>query len=290
MDRRRFLQTSTGLALGSLAWMSAGCASDADSSSSGSTSSTTMNQLSTIGVQLYTLRSLMKDDFEGTLQSVADIGYDEVEFAGYYERSPSEVKSLLDELGLAAPSTHIPLNQLRNNLDAVIETAQMIGHTYVICPWLSEEERSSLEHYRELAQFFNEVGGQIQEADLQFGYHNHDFEFESVDGQRPYDVLLKETDPERVTMEMDLYWIREAGYEPLTYFEQYPGRFQLCHVKDRVSDGGMAAVGEGTIDFATIFAHSDQAGLQKYIVEHDNPDAPLESIKTSYNYLKQLRF
>lgn len=290
MDRRRFLQTSTGLALGSLAWMSAGCASDADPTQTGAASSTGATQLSTIGVQLYTVRSLMKDDFEGTLQSVADIGYDEVEFAGYYDRSPSEVKALLNEFGLAAPSTHVPLGPLRNDLDGVIKTAQAIGHEYVICPWLPEEERGSIAGYRELAQSFNEVGGQMQDAGLQFGYHNHDFEFESIDGTLPYDVLLKETDPQRVTMEFDLYWIVEAGYDPLAYFKEYPGRFALSHVKDRTSEGNMVAVGDGAIDFASIFAQSEQAGLQKYIVEHDNPEDPLASIRTSYTYLSQLQF
>lgn len=246
--------------------------------------------LSTVGVQLYTVRSLMEDNFEGTLQSVADIGYDHVEFAGYYERSPEEVRGLLDELGLQAPSTHVPLNMLRDDLGGVIQMAQAAGHDYVICPWLSEEERGSIDGYRELAQFFNSVGGQMQDAGLQFGYHNHDFEFEPIDGTVPYDVLLDETDPERVTMELDLYWIVEAGYDPLTYFEEHPGRFPLAHVKDRTAEGDMVAVGAGTIDFASIFAQSDQAGLEHYVVEHDNPENPLQSIRTSYDYLAQLRF
>jgi sugar phosphate isomerase/epimerase len=279
--------------------MSAGCASESNSSSSpsgsssprgASSSGTGANQLSAIGVQLYTLRTLMEDDFEGTLRSVADIGYDEVEFAGYYERSPSEVRDLLDELGLAAPSTHVQLNVLRDDLDSVIQTAQAVGHEYVICPWLPQSERGSIEGYRELAQFFNNVGREMQAAGLQFGYHNHDFEFETMDGQRPYDVLLRETDPEHMTMELDLYWIVEAGYEPLAYFEEYPGRFALSHVKDRTENGAMVAVGAGSIDFATIFAHHEQAGLQKYIVEHDNPEDPLASIQASHDYLSQLRF
>ena len=291
MNRRRFLQTTAGLAAGSLAWMSASRASNGNFSVSGAASSLSgTNWLRAIGVQLYTLRSLMEDDFEGTLRSVADIGYDEVEFAGYYDRSPEEVRGLLDELGLAAPSTHVPLSALRDDLDGVIQTAQSVGHEYVVCPWLPDEERGSIEGYRQLAQLFNDVGRQLQAENLQFGYHNHAFEFEPIDGQRPYDVLLEATDPAHVTMELDLYWIVEAGHDPLTYFEQYPGRFGLSHVKDRTEDGAMVAVGEGAIDFATMFAHSDQAGLQKYIVEHDSPDDPLASIQASYEYLRQLRF
>lgn len=290
MDRRHFLQTTAGLAAGGLAWISAGCASDGNSSSSDAASSSGTNQLSAIGVQLYTLRSLMEDDFEGTLRAVADIGYDEVEFAGYYGRSPDEVRGLLDELGLAAPSTHVQLGALRDDLDGVIQTAQAVGHEYVVCPWLPESERGSIEGYRQLAQLFNDVGRQLQAENLQFGYHNHAFEFETIDGQRPYDVLLEATNPAHVTMELDLYWIVEAGYDPLTYFEQYPDRFALSHVKDRTEDGAMVAVGEGAIDFTNIFAHSDQAGLQKYIVEHDNPEDPLASIRSSHEYLRQLQF
>jgi sugar phosphate isomerase/epimerase len=294
MNRRSFLKASSGAALGGLAWMATGCASESDSSASSAsaadTSAAGTRSLPALGVQLYTVRSLMEDDFEGTLQSVADIGFDHVEFAGYYERSPEEVRALLDDLGLAAPSTHVPLEPLRNDLDGVIQTAQAVGHEYVICPWLPEEERASIANYRALAQFFNEVGGQMRDAGLQFGYHNHAFEFEAIDGTRPYDVLLDETDPEHVTMELDLYWIREAGFDPLAYFADHPGRFALAHVKDRADDGTMLPVGQGAIDFAAIFAQSEQAGLQHYVVEHDNPDDPLASIRTSHDYLRQLRF
>ena len=102
------------------------------------------------------------------------------------------------------------------------------------------------------------------------------------------DLLLNETDPALVEIELDLYWITYAGADPLAYFEQYPGRFPLCHVKDMTAGREMVAVGEGSIDFAQLFAHGDQAGLRHYIVEHDNPDAPLESIRTSYQYLSDL--
>lgn len=272
--------------------MSAGCASDSGSSaaSNANTLSGGTRTLSAIGVQLYTVRSLLGDDFEGTMRTIADIGFDEVEFAGYYDRSPDEVRGLLDDLGLAAPSAHVQLGALRDDLDRVIQTAQAVGHEYVICPWLAPSERGSIAGYRELAAFFNEVGRQMQDADLQFGYHNHDFEFETIDGERPFDVLLNDTDPELVTMELDLYWTVEAGYDPLAYFEQYPGRFALSHVKDRTEDGAMVAVGEGAIDFASIFARSDQAGMERYIVEHDNPEDPIVSIRSSYEYLSQLQF
>lgn len=294
MDRRAFLKASSGLALGSLAFAGVGCATDTDSSSSSAAApDTTMRggtrTLSAIGVQLYTVRSLMEDDFEGTLRQVADIGYREVEFAGYYGRSPDEVRGLLDELGLSAPAMHVPLNMLRGDLDSILQTAQAIGHEYVVCPWLPEAQRT-MGFYRELPSILNAIGQQCRDAGLQFGYHNHDFEFASMDGTVPYNLLLQETDPQLVGMELDLYWIRAAGYDPLTYFADYAGRFPLCHVKDRTADGEITAVGQGEIDFAAIFAQSEQAGLQHYFVEHDNPADPLASIQTSYAYLSQLEF
>ena len=141
-----------------------------------------------------------------------------------------------------------------------------------------------------MAELFNKVGEKCQEAGLQFGYHNHDFEFDSLDGQIPYDLLLQGTDPKLVQMELDIYWIKKAGKDPLAYFERYRGRFALCHVKDMTEAEEMVDVGEGEIDFAEIFSKSEEAGLKHYFVEHDHPEDPLKSIKTSFKYLKQLEF
>ena len=245
--------------------------------------------LERIGVQLYTVRSLMEQDVAGTLEQVAAVGYDEVEFAGYFDHSPAEIRSLLDQFGLAAPAVHVGIDRLRSELGAVLEEAQTIGHRYIVCPWLDEDERS-IDQYKEHAAFFNEVGAACKEAGIQFAYHNHDFEYEVIDGQVPYDVLLDETEADLVQMELDLYWINKAGHDPMAYFERDPGRYTLCHVKDMAAGETMVPVGQGAIDFGAIFAQSEQAGLAHYFVEHDHPDDPMASITTSYTHLKDLRF
>ena len=288
MDRRQFLTTSAQ-ATGALCagGVLAACTSDsadretaaADSSASAATS------LPAIGLQLYTIRSVMKNNFRGAMEKVADMGYDEVEFAGYYDRSPQEISTLLTNLDLASPATHIPLQRIRKAPDEVIQTAKTIGHQYVVCPYLAESERASLEDYRQLAEEFSAFGERCTEAGLQFAYHNHDFEFTEMDGARPYDVLLKETDPAHVQMELDLYWIIEAGHDPLDYIGQNPDRYPLCHVKDREPEAGMTSVGNGTIDFESIFQKAD---FQHYFVEHDNPENPMQSIEASYRALRTL--
>lgn len=245
--------------------------------------------LGKIGVQLYTVRDLMKQDFSGTLEKVAKIGYKEVEFAGYFDNKPEDVRKLLDGLGLTAPAVHVGIDLLRDKLDATLETVKIVGHKYIVCPWLAPADRT-LKKYQEHAALFNKVGEACQKAGLQFAYHNHDFEFEVQDGKIPYDLLLAETDPKLVQMELDLFWIRKGGQDPLAYFEKHPGRFSLCHVKDMTEDEKMVEVGAGKIDFAQIFSHSKHAGLKHYFVEHDNPEDALQSITASYQHLKKLKF
>ncbi len=307
MNRRRFVRTSTqAAALGGLGllWTGAdGCAgreaasvgaaqtmTEADASPSSSGVQEASSVLSHPGVQLYTLRTLLEDDFPGTLRQVAEIGYDEVEFAGLYERDPADIRTLLDEIGLRAPSGHVPLEAMQNDLDGTIEAAKTLGHEYLVVPYLTEDQRSSLDTYRALADTFNDLGARCQEAGLRFGYHNHDFEFETFGGEEPaYDVLLENTDPDLVSFELDLYWIAKAGRDPLDYFERYAGRFPLFHVKDMAEDGSLADVGSGTIDFARIFAQAEKAGLEHAFVEHDQPEDPLASIRASYARIEELR-
>lgn len=246
--------------------------------------------LDRIGVQLYTVRSLMEMDFEGTLEAVAKIGFHEVEFHDYFGRQPREVKNLLDRLGLEAPASHFPWDMLRNDPEVVLETAKTIGHHYIILAWVTPEERTSIEQYKDLAAFCNKTGEACKDAGLQFAYHNHDFEFHPIDGQIPFDLLLAETDPDLVEFEIDLYWITKGGREPLEYFEKHSGRFPLCHVKDMGEDGGWANVGAGRIDFPSIFARAEQVGLKYFFVEHDEPADPLGSIAASFNYLEALTF
>ena len=245
--------------------------------------------LERIGVQLYTVRSLMENDVAGTLEQVAAVGYDEVEFAGYFGHSAAEIREMLDQVGLVAPAAHVGIDRLRDDLSAVLDEAQTVGHQYIVCPWLAEDQRS-IEQYKEHAAFFNEVGAACKEAGIQFAYHNHDFEFFVTDGVAPYDLLLDETEADLVQMELDLYWITQAGHDPMAYFERNPGRYPLSHVKDMADGETMVSVGHGAINFGDIFVQSERAGLAHYFVEHDHPDDPMVSITASYNHLRQLQF
>jgi len=276
MNRRTFIKTSAGATLASLLAKS-------NLSTAGGKS------LEKIGVQLYTVRDLMKKDFTGTLEKVAQAGYKEVEFAGYFDHKPEDVRQLLTRLKLQAPAVHISIDVLRDKLDIAIQTSKTVGHKYIVCPWLSQSERS-LEHYKAHAALFNKVGEACQKGGIQFAYHNHDFEFEIAAGKVPYDILLAETDPRLVQMELDLFWIKKGGQDTLAYFAKYPGRFALCHVKDMDENGKMVDAGKGKIDFGKIFAQASQAGLKHYFVEHDNPEDPAQSITVSCQYLKSLKF
>ena len=276
MNRRRFLGTAAGttvaaLAARRLAW----AAGD--------------RSIEKIGMQLYTVRDLMKSDFEGTLAKVAAIGYKEVEFAGLFDHSPKDVRAILDRLGLAGVSSHVPFSALSDPWSKTLDGANVIGQKYVICPWMDEKDRTP-EGVKRLAVTFNRAGAEAKKAGIQFGYHNHDFEFKPLGNKLLYDVLLEETDPSLVKMQMDLCWITEGCQDPLAYFYRYPGRFPLVHVKDMTKDHVMTEVGSGAIDWKRIFAQSEKAGIRHYFVEHDEPKAPLDSLKTSYEYLRKLRF
>jgi sugar phosphate isomerase/epimerase len=250
-------------------------------------------RIDSIGLQLYTVRKELEKDFESTLRKVAAIGYREVEFAGYYDRPPSQVKQILNSAGLRSPSTHLSRQVIAQDLGRAIESAKVIGHRYLVLGYLEPEERRSLDDYKELADLLNRAGEECRKAELQLAYHNHDFEFVSTNGQVPYDLLLRSTDRELVKMELDLYWITKAMRQPQEYFAQYPGRFELLHLKDMDSTPkrSFTEIGKGTIDFKRILEQSRHAGVKHYFVEQDEiSGSPFASIKTSYEYLRTMRF
>lgn len=241
------------------------------------------------GLQLYTVRGLMQQSVADTLSLVAGIGYREVEFAGYFGKSAKEIKALLDSNGLFAPSVHVSLEQLRHQLPAIIHDASTIGHRYLVLPWLSEAQRGdNIDSYKKLAHELNGFAKPIRDAGLQLCYHNHDFELLPVKGGLPYDVLLSETDAELVKMELDLFWAIKAGADPLQLFARHPGRFPLLHIKDMATDGSMADVGRGVIDFKPILAQAAEAGVRHLFVEHDNPVNRVETISQGYKALNAL--
>ncbi len=291
MNRRTFLETATTVSAATLLTSRLGWAA-AD------------HKIEKVGVQLYTVRDLMKDDFDGTIAKVAQIGYKEVEFAGYFGHTGAQVRAVCDKNGLDPVSTHVQYDELDDKFASVIETSKAIGLEYIVCPWIPEELRKSPDIWKEAAAKFNHCGDLSKQAGMQFAYHNHWFEFLPVDGKLPYDELLKMCDAKLVKMEMDLCWITAAGGDPVKYFNMYPGRFPLVHVKDlktmpKITAGGaqnygdtvdLTEVGSGVIDWKKIFVHSEKAGIKHYIVEHDHPKQPFDSITKSYQYLSTLRW
>ena len=290
-DRRAFVSALVaGLGALSLPGALAGCARRPEEAGRGGSGGSGGSGLDAIGVQLYTLRTLLAKDFEGTLAALAQIGYREVEFAGLYDRSPADIRAILEREGLMAPAGHYPLEALRDDANRTLDTAAELGHRYVVIAWLAEADRNSPDALRRTAEVFNRIGGAAAARDLRFAYHNHDFEFRPVGGEIPFDVLLAETDPGMVWYEMDLFWITKGGRDPLDYFARFPGRFPLVHVKDMAAGEKMVDVGAGVIDWPRIFARREQAGIEHYFVEHDEPADPLASITASYQYLRGLRF
>jgi sugar phosphate isomerase/epimerase len=265
-----------------------------------------VHHIDRIGLQLYTVRELMKQDFDGTIAGVAKIGYKEVEFAGYFGKTPKEAKAVIDANGLTSPSAHHPIDALESKLPEILEGAHVIGQKFIVCPYLDAKSRTA-DGYKHLAEVCNRAGEATQKAGIQLCYHNHSFEFEKVDGieGKPFDYLLAQTNPKLVKVEMDLCWMVVAGQDPIAYFNKHPGRFPLVHVKDWTNEGTgsrdyegavghpvsghMTNVGGGTIDWKKIFAQSSKAGIQHYFVENDDAKS-LDDPKASYEYLSKLTF
>jgi sugar phosphate isomerase/epimerase len=255
-----------------------------------------------LGVQLYTLRNELQQDFEGSLRKVAAIGYKEVEFAGYFGRSPAEVRQVLDAAGLSAPSAHVDYKLLGADFPKTIAAAQTMGHRYLVVAWMDPAGWGDLDTWKRAADAFNKAGEMCRQAGMQFCYHNHHFEFIAAGGQLPYELLLKECDPQLVKMEMDLCWMAAAGADPLDYFRRYPGRFPMVHMKQLkkipphtgmlpfdAATPEITEVGPGVVDFQNILAHRRQAGIQHYFVEHDAAKSPFASIEASYRYLQGIQ-
>lgn len=284
IGRREFLRRgTTAVGAGALARFS-GVSLGALACSTGSS-----RRLGAIGLQLYTVRSEMEKSVDATLARVANVGYTEVEFAGYFGKSPAEIRALLDNTGLQAPSAHVDLADIRTKWGPTLEGASEIGHRYLVCPSIDEKDRDA-DGYKRVAQEFNEAAREAKRHDILFAYHNHDFDFAPLGDTVGYDILLAETDPSLVLLEADLYWMNKAKRDPLAYFAKYPGRFPLVHVKDMAPDGAMSDVGSGTLPFARYFAKSAEAGIRHYFVERDDASDAFASITRSYTYLKTLGF
>lgn len=248
----------------------------------------------------------MGKDPDGTLKRVADIGYKEVESFGYsdgkfFGKTPKDYAALLKNLGLTTPSGHYMTGNvmmkgegsLTNNWQRAVDDAAAVGQPYMVCAYLFPDERKKLDDYKQFADLFNKSAEVCKAAGIQFVYHNHDFEFQPLDGQMPYDLLLSRTDPKLVKMELDLYWATFAGQDPVALFQKHPGRFPLWHVKDmaKTPEREFAEVGTGSINFQRIFDAQKTAGLTHYFVEQDvaKQHPPLEAIAISYRNVEKLK-
>lgn len=243
-----------------------------------------------IGLQLYTVRALMARDLEGTLAALAAAGVREVEFAGYFDRTPTALRALLNRHGLTAPAAHVPLPASVTGWVPVFDAAEALGHRWLVIPWVGNDVRASLDGWRRLADAINEGGRLARERNLRMAYHNHDFEFAITEGAMAYDVFVERLDPTVADLELDLYWAVKAGQDPRRMFADRPGRFPLWHLKDAGPSPrrDMMDVGAGTIDFAALFAAGAQAGVQHAFIEHDNPTDPMASVRASVTALQRI--
>lgn len=257
------------------------------------------------GINLYTLREELKENPKETLIKVRDLGYKNIEDAGYsdgrfYGMTPEEYKTFLHKIGLIPISSHQG-GITYENADATIRDIKIVGHKYLVVPippmgmftFNSETKKMGMSGSAEnLAEILNTLGKKCNEAGLKLLYHNHDFEFvKDENGFVIMDYLLENTDPRWVNFEIDLYWTVKAGADPLTYFEKYPGRFKAWHLKDMDEKGRFAPVGKGKLDFAKYLSKKKMAGMKYYYVEQDmtfEGMTPLEAIKISHEAIKKL--
>jgi len=256
-----------------------------------------------IGIQLYTLRDEISKDVKGVISKVAAAGYKEVETFGlskqeqFFGLSVKEFGQLLKAHNLTSPSGHyLPEKMLFENGDGddvkkLCEVGHTLGHQYIVIPHLAEERRKTIDQYKALAERMNKAGEICKNANLQLAYHNHDFEFLQIDGQRGYDIFMNDTDKNLLKLELDLYWVIRAGLDPVDFFKKQPGRFHLVHIKDmdKADRTKNTEIGNGSIDYKRILASSTVAGIKHYYLEQENnyvPD-PITSIQKSYSFIRK---
>jgi len=295
-SRRDFLRISSAGAIGALLLSK----SDIISASEGD-----KKKAAGVGLQLYTIRDAMGKDVPGSMKKVSDIGYKYLELANYRERkfygqTPEDLKKMANDLGMEIISSHAGINPKGISDDeakTMAEDHAKVGAKYCMQPFIGDGDRKTAEGYRKMVADWNKVGKIMKDNGVKFGYHNHNFEFDTVDGKVPYfDIMLAEMDKDLLTMELDLFWITKAGFDPVELFNKYPGRFELFHVKDmskkeepffKTASDDMVPVGTGVIDFKRILAAGKKAGMKFMFVEQDNAgkgDA-FGAIQTSFTNL-----
>lgn len=246
-----------------------------------------------VGLQLYTVRDEIARDFKLTLQRVAEMGYQGIEFAGYGQLPSKEMAALLAELGLQAFGSHVGLFLLEQDLDYQINYCLDIGCSYIAIPTLTPQWRSTNgTGYRKLAAYLNDIGRRCQQRGITLVYHNHDFDFvrsEQDKGHYLLDILLAETDPAYLQLELDSGWAAYCGIDPVAYLKQYAGRVPLIHLKDMTPERTFAEVGEGILDITAYYKAAVECGTRYFLVENDTPRHPsLESVRLSLENLARI--
>jgi Sugar phosphate isomerases/epimerases len=291
MKRREFIQTSAMAAVAALALPSF-----------------SLVDKKKIGLQLYSLRDVIKTDPKGVMKKVAEFGYNHVETFDYsdgmlYGMKTKEFGEYCKSLGIKITSGHYGMGfsnpgkkgTLTNDWERAVNDAKEMGQEYMNVAWLDPTERKSLDDYKRVCEVTNKAAEVCKKYGIQMGYHNHDFEFTKIDGQVPYDMMLSLLDKKLVTMELDLYWTNYSDVNPLDYFAKYPGRFHQWHVKDRDKTDPnkdktkQVDVGTGRVDFKSIFAKAKQSGLKYFYIEQEHyPVSSMESVKQSILNFKKL--
>lgn len=285
MERRKFLKLNSGLLVGGILGngLLQACANPI------------FSKRNTFGIQLYTLREDMPKDPKSVLKQIASFGYQQIEsYEGpmgmFWGMSNKEFKKYLDELQLNIVSSHCNVFE---NFESKANQAAEIGMKYLICPWLGPQK--TLDDFKKAADKFNECGTIAKKAGIRFAYHNHDYSFKLLENQKPQDVLMKNTDPDLVDFEMDIYWVVTAGEDPILWMKEYKNRFTLCHIKDRIKNTNEAfascTLGEGGIDFQAIVSAGKKYGMKYHIVEQERYDGttPLKAVEENAEYMKHLR-
>lgn len=243
-----------------------------------------------IALQLYTIRSLTGEDMLGTLRKIAAQGYLAVEFAGYGGVPVSQLRALLDELGVQAIAAHTNLGELGGRSEELLNELSTLGCKYVVLAYVPEEQRKTAQQVREIGESLNHYGALVRDAGMQFAYHNHAFEFESLEGTNMFDILLETVDPALVSFELDVYWVRRGGLDPVSMLERLAGRVPLVHVKDMEpgEEQRDAPAGEGIMPWGEILPAARAAGAEWFVVEQDHPRDPLRDVEVSLNNLKKM--
>ncbi|MDB5470751.1 MAG: hypothetical protein JWR84_2311 [Caulobacter sp.] len=238
-----------------------------------------------VGLQLYTLRRPFAEDPIGTLERIKATGYDEVEFAASLDLDFAPFAARMQEIELDCPSVHVGLADIKARPERVIEVARTLGCRFIVLPFVDPNEAD----WRAVVANLDSFARQAADDDFRVCYHHHHFEFDNARGFRPFDILVGESDPARLFFELDVYWLKTGGEDPVKMIETLTGRVKLLHLKDALPDGPMTDVGAGTLDFPAIVAAGRAAGVEHFFVENDIPPKPYwPSVEASASYLRTL--